>query len=181
MASKNPLNNTINAFGKALLQSQPAFSRLNHPDPATNRVTNDIYDKLQSVGGQVTSLQQQVSAQSQTAAPATSTPAASSSPTTLIQAFRQVFAEDALIAFSDSTVVLHATAGDLAANLPDATKCLGQIFTIKNSFDSSDHVVLGSTASQTVDGVAPSGFVLNDQQAIQVQSDGMNWVVLNLY
>lgn len=43
-------------MAKQVIQPNP-FTRLQHPDPATNRIVQDIYDKLQQAQAQLIKLQ----------------------------------------------------------------------------------------------------------------------------
>lgn len=170
------------------MANQPAFTRL---PPGSVNLTRDLYDKLQAVGGQVDSLSSSVAAQKtaqeqtiqgvQSSVSAIQRQIGTPGTSTFIPSIRQVAGGDAFIGFSDYTVVLIITVTQKAA-LPDATRCVGQIFVVKNSKGSGGgavHVSMDSTNSQTIDGAAASTVTLSAGGCLTVQSDGMNWIVLD--
>ncbi len=76
----------------------------------------------------------------------------------------------------DSTVVF-VIAAPTTATLPDATAVPGKLLIIKNDATSTDVVTLAGPS--LIDNAAASTVTLANGNAITLQSDGTNWIVIN--
>jgi hypothetical protein len=75
---------------------------------------------------------------------------------------------------TDHTV--DCTANSFTVTLPTAVGFEGRIYNIKNS--GSGIITVATTDGQTVDGFASGGITLNQNDNLQVQSDGANYIIL---
>lgn len=142
------------------IKPQP-FTRL----PTTDAAVSDLYDKLAGLQSQ------------QPAPPATLPPVAMPSPGRGVR----IVQTSSLIDVTDFIVeAVLPVAGVLV--LPDASKCNGRIYHLKNSKLSDAAFTLGSYAPhQTVDQQDPGNYSVPVEGGIQVASDGQQWIVVNRY
>jgi hypothetical protein len=75
---------------------------------------------------------------------------------------------------TDYTV--NATSGTFTATLETAVSATGRIHVIKNS--GAGLVTIATTSSQTIDGNASATIILSQYDALTVQSDGSNWIII---
>ena len=81
------------------------------------------------------------------------------------------------IASNDDVILADATNGAFTVTLPSAVGLAGIKKIIKKIDSSSNHVTIGTTSAQTIDGAATQS--LNSQwNKIIVVSDGTNWLVI---
>lgn len=77
----------------------------------------------------------------------------------------------------DYTVNGDATGGAFNVTLPTSVGRVGQVFVVRKSDVSGNAVTVNTTSSQTINGA--STYALTAQyQAVRVQSDGANWMVV---
>lgn len=75
---------------------------------------------------------------------------------------------------TDSAILGNATSAAFTVTLPTAVGVAGQTYFIKKTDSSGNAVTVGTTSSQTIDGVTT--YVLGAQyQSVSVVSDGSNW------
>lgn len=78
---------------------------------------------------------------------------------------------------TDGAVTADATSAAFTVTLPTAVGDAGRVFHIKRINSGTNAVTVGTTSSQTIDGVTT--FALNVQwQSVTVVSDGTNWLVI---
>ena len=78
---------------------------------------------------------------------------------------------------SDEIITGDATSGIFTITLPTAVGVTGQIYTIKRINSGSNAVTVGTTSSQTIDGVTT--YALSAQyKYVKVASDGANWIII---
>jgi hypothetical protein len=82
------------------------------------------------------------------------------------------------ITFSDATVTGDATSGAFTVTLPSAATVTGVEFTIKKIDASANAVTVGTTSSQTIDGITTYSLA-SRWSTITVQSDGSNWLIIS--
>jgi len=82
------------------------------------------------------------------------------------------------ISESDSTILVDATSAAFTITLPTAVGIAGRSYTIKKIDSSINNVTLDANGTQTIDGNL-SYTLLGQWKAVQVQSDGANWVVIS--
>ncbi len=75
---------------------------------------------------------------------------------------------------TDSTV--NCSTGNFTVTLPTAVGQTGRIFRVKNSGNGT--ITLATTSSQTIDGNASGTITMTQYDAIDVQSDWSNWIIL---
>jgi hypothetical protein len=78
------------------------------------------------------------------------------------------------IAATDDIVI--CTSGTFTVTLPTAVGRSGKPFIVKNS--GSGTITMGSTSSQTIDGVAASSTTLAQNDSLTFVSDNANWVIV---
>jgi hypothetical protein len=74
-------------------------------------------------------------------------------------------------------VLCTAGAGGVTITLPDATIYTGRTFYIKQTDTGTGGVAIVTTSSQTIDTLT-NYQLLNQNQFVQVVSDGSNWQVI---
>lgn len=74
--------------------------------------------------------------------------------------------------------VIFLVASAAIATLPNCREAAGQILCVKCDAGSSAALTLNSVGNETIDGLAASSISLNAGQAITLQSDGQNWIIL---
>ena len=79
---------------------------------------------------------------------------------------------------SHFTVLMNATAGHCAAQLPDVTICTGRIYTLKRVDSSANGVKVQSNGSDEIEGTTDDLELSNQYQACTLQSDGAAWWIL---
>jgi hypothetical protein len=79
---------------------------------------------------------------------------------------------------SHFTVLMDATAGNCAAQLPDVTICTGRIYTFKRVDSSGNAVKVQSNGSDEIDGTTDDLELSNQYQAYTLQSDGARWWII---
>ncbi|MCX6210140.1 MAG: hypothetical protein NTZ59_11765, partial [Bacteroidetes bacterium] len=78
---------------------------------------------------------------------------------------------------TDHTLLADATSGGFTITLPTAATCGGRIYVIKKIDATGNVVTIGTTSSQTIDGVTTK--TLNVQNScMQLQSNGSNWFII---
>ena len=75
---------------------------------------------------------------------------------------------------TDDTI--NCTSGTFTVTLLTAVGIAGQVFIIKNS--GTGVITIATTSSQTIDGGASGSILLNQYDALEVQSDGANWIII---
>lgn len=85
-----------------------------------------------------------------------------------------------VLTMADKRVDFTTSTSTLDATLPTAVGCSGKPFTIKKVDQSTGKVVLKTTSSQTIDGLASAAIILGTiGDSITVESNGSNWVIVN--
>lgn len=92
----------------------------------------------------------------------------------LANAYRAITAAGVINPLTDFTV--NCTANSFAVTLPTAIGITGQEFRIKNS--GTGVTTINTTAGQTIDGQVSGAISLPQYSALQVLSDGANWIIL---
>lgn len=78
---------------------------------------------------------------------------------------------------SDSVILADASGGAFTVTLPTAVGITGRRYTIKRISSAANNVTVGTTSSQTIDGVTTK--VLSTQyEKVTVVSDGANWMIV---
>lgn len=78
---------------------------------------------------------------------------------------------------SDNVIAGNATSGAFTVTLPTAVGIAGRMYTVKKVDASANAVTVGTTSSQTIDGVTTKA--LSAQwNSVTVISDGANWLVI---
>ena len=67
-------------------------------------------------------------------------------------------------------------ANTFTVTLPTAVGITGRIYNVKNS--GTGVITIATTSSQTVDGYASGTITLNQYDALNVQSNGANWIII---
>lgn len=79
---------------------------------------------------------------------------------------------------TDSILSVDATTAAFTVTLPDATTCVGRLYTIKKIDSSANAVTLATSPStQTIDG-ATTKAISGQWTAVKVVSNGANWLVV---
>ena len=91
----------------------------------------------------------------------------------LTETYRAITGTDTVLA-GDYTV--NATSGTFTLTLLTAVGRQGKIYNLKNS--GTGVVTLATTSGQTIDDEASGALTLNQYDNLQVQSDGVNWLIL---
>ena len=76
------------------------------------------------------------------------------------------------------TILCNATSGNITVSLPTAVGSEAA-FNIKKVDSSSNTVIIDPNGAQTIDGES-TVTIYDDDDFVQVQSDGTNWVITNL-
>jgi hypothetical protein len=76
------------------------------------------------------------------------------------------------------TILCNATSGNITVSLPTAVASEAA-FNIKKIDSSSNTVIIDPNGAETIDGEA-TVTIYDDDDFVQVQSDGTNWVITNL-
>jgi hypothetical protein len=76
------------------------------------------------------------------------------------------------------TILCNATSGNITVSLPTAVASEAA-FNIKKIDSSTNTVIIDPSGAQTIDGEA-TVTIYDDDDFVQVQSDGTNWVITNL-
>ena len=78
---------------------------------------------------------------------------------------------------SDEIITADATSALFTITLPTAVGVTGQTYTIKRINSGSNAVTVGTTSSQTIDGITT--YALSAQyKYVKVVSDGANWIII---
>ena len=75
------------------------------------------------------------------------------------------------------TVAANASTGALSITLPTSVGITGKVYVIKKMDSTANVVTVATTSSQTIDGATTRALSLQ-YDAISVQSDGANWIVI---
>jgi ribosomal protein S4E len=78
---------------------------------------------------------------------------------------------------ADETILGNASAGAITITLPTSVGASGKVYTIKKVDSSANAVTVGTTTSQTIDGVTTYSLA-NQYGGVTVQSDGANWLII---
>lgn len=78
---------------------------------------------------------------------------------------------------TDFTIAANASAGAFSVTLPTAVGITGEMYVIKKVDSSANAVTVATTSSQTIDG-ATTRSLPRQYDAITVQSDGANWIII---
>jgi|APGre2960657404_1045060.scaffolds.fasta_scaffold330956_2 hypothetical protein len=76
------------------------------------------------------------------------------------------------------TILCNATSGNITVSLPTAVASEAA-FNIKKIDSSTNTVIIDPSGAETIDGEA-TVTIYDDDDFVQVQSDGTNWVITNL-
>lgn len=76
------------------------------------------------------------------------------------------------------TILCNATSGNITVSLPTAVGSQAA-FNIKKIDSSANTVIIDPNGAQTIDGES-TVTIYDDDDFVQVQSDGTNWVITNL-
>ena len=76
------------------------------------------------------------------------------------------------------TILCNATSGNITVSLPTAVGSEAA-FNIKKIDSSTNTVIIDPSGAETIDGEA-TVTIYDDDDFVQVQSDGTNWVITNL-
>ena len=80
---------------------------------------------------------------------------------------------------TDYTIAASAAGGSFSVTLPTSVGITGKVYTIKKTDSTANTVTVDTTLSQTIDGATTK--VLSIQyDAITVQSDGANWIIIGM-
>jgi hypothetical protein len=78
---------------------------------------------------------------------------------------------------SDEIILANASSAPITITLPTAVGVTGQTYTIKRINSGSNAVTVGTTSSQTIDGITT--YALSAQyKYVKVASDGANWIII---
>jgi hypothetical protein len=72
----------------------------------------------------------------------------------------------------------NATSAAFSITLPTAVGITGKTYTVKKIDSSANAVTVATTSSQTIDGTTTKPLA-RQYDAIAVQSDGSNWMIIN--
>jgi hypothetical protein len=84
---------------------------------------------------------------------------------------------NATAATTEYTLAANASTGALSMTLPTAAGIQGKVYVIKKVDSTANVVTVATTSSQTIDGATTRALSLQ-YDAITVQSDGANWIVI---
>ena len=144
-------------------RTAPPFTRLNHPDPATNRVVQDIYDKLNAV------------TQAQ-AAPAPASPASPAPPPANLRRITTSYT----LAGADHTVSANV-GSNTSVLLPPTETVQGRgPFVIHNETGSRASLSLGSARSELVGVVPATDHILAPGESLSVQPHPGYWIAIGV-
>lgn len=79
---------------------------------------------------------------------------------------------------TDNTLLGNATSAAFSITLPTAVGITGKTYTVKKIDSSANAVTVATTSSQTIDGTTTKPLA-RQYDAITVQSDGTNWMIIN--
>lgn len=79
---------------------------------------------------------------------------------------------------SDNTLLGNATSAAFSITLPTAVGITGKTYTVKKIDSSANALTVATTSSQTIDGTTTKPLA-RQYDAITVQSDGANWMIIN--
>ena len=78
---------------------------------------------------------------------------------------------------SDEIILANATSASITITLPKAVGLTGQTYTIKRINSGGNDVTVGTTSSQTIDGITT--YALSAQyKYVKVASDGAHWIII---
>jgi len=78
---------------------------------------------------------------------------------------------------TDYTVAANASTGALSITLPTSVGVTGKVYVVKKMDSTANVVTVATTSSQTIDGATTRALSLR-YDAIMVQADGANWIVI---
>jgi hypothetical protein len=78
----------------------------------------------------------------------------------------------------DGTILGNASTGNITITLPTSVGATGRTYAIKKIDSSANVVIIATTSSQTIDGFTTENLA-RQFDAVQVQSDGSNWVIIS--
>jgi hypothetical protein len=78
----------------------------------------------------------------------------------------------------DGTILGNASTGNITITLPTSVGATGRTYAIKKIDSSANVVIIATTSSQTIDGFTTENLA-RQFDAVQVQSDGANWVIIS--
>ena len=78
---------------------------------------------------------------------------------------------------TDYTVAANASTGALSITLPTSAGITGKVYVVKKMDSTANVVTVATTSSQTIDGATTRALSLQ-YDAIMVQADGANWIVI---
>lgn len=78
---------------------------------------------------------------------------------------------------TDYTVAANASTGALSITLPTSVGITGKVYVVKKMDSTANVVTVATTSSQTIDGATTRALSLQ-YDAIMVQADGANWIVI---
>jgi hypothetical protein len=99
------------------------------------------------------------------------------SSTTFTPSFRAFSGTSDTLLNTDFTVE-STNSGTSTETLLDATTCTNQVFCLKNSVTSTNTLTITPFGGQTIDG---GTLILNPQESVIIQSNGINWIILSYY
>jgi hypothetical protein len=126
------------------------------------------------VAADVPTLNQNTTGNAATATTATTATNVTGSITTAISTKTTAYTATA----SDNTLLGNATSAAFSITLPTAVGITGKTYTVKKIDSSANAVTVATTSSQTIDGTTTKPLA-RQYDAIAVQSDGSNWMIIN--
>jgi hypothetical protein len=78
----------------------------------------------------------------------------------------------------DGTILGNASTGNITITLPTSVGATGRTYAIKKIDSSANVVIIATTSSQTIDAFTTE-ILARQFDAVQVQSDGANWVIIS--
>ncbi len=141
------------------------FTRLNHPDPATNSIVQDLYDKLNVV------------AQSQASQNVNANPPAAAPPPSPAPNLRRI-TKSSTLGPDDHTVSANVQVGSSVLLPPTAHVSGKGPFIIQNQSGSGANLSLGSARAELVGGVAPTSYSLAPGQSLTLQPGPGYWIIV---
>jgi len=78
----------------------------------------------------------------------------------------------------DGTILGNASTGNITITLPTSVGATGRTYAIKKIDSYANVVIIATTSSQTIDGFTTENLA-RQFDAVQVQSDGANWVIIS--
>ncbi len=140
-------------------RTSPPFTRLVHPDPATNRVVQDLYDKLAQI----------TQAGANDPSPA---PAANPAPSSNLRAITKSYT----LVGEDQTISANVQAVSSVLLPPSETVQGRGPFVIHNETGSAASISLGSSRGELVAGVAATSHILAPGSSLSVQPRPGYWI-----